>query len=350
MSVTLAAATPSGSIQATGPREKVLVTGAAGFVGSFVAARLGALGFDVVGCDNFNDYYAPKLKTDRVAALLAPRGIICETVEIADAAQVRALFERHRPTLVVHLAAQAGVRYSLQNPAAYVQSNLVGFSNVLEACHRQQQQQVSPLRHLVYASSSSVYGANIKVPFHEDDRTDHPVSLYAATKKANELMAYSFSHLYCLPTTGLRFFTVYGPWGRPDMAYFSFTKKMLAGESIPVFAEGQLERDFTYIDDIVEGVVRLLVKPPLVAAGTAPHAVFNIGNHQPVRVLDFIETLERVLGVKANIDFLPMQPGDVPATYADITRLRDWVDFAPSTTLEQGLTRFAAWYRPWSGQ
>ena len=343
-------ASRSGALQPDGTREKVLVTGAAGFVGSFVAARLGDLGFDVVGCDNFNDYYAPKLKTDRVAALLAPRGIACENVEIADAAQVRELFERQQPSLVVHLAAQAGVRYSLQNPAAYVQSNLVGFSNVLEACHKQQQQKASPLRHLVYASSSSVYGANVKVPFHEDDRTDHPVSLYAATKKANELMAYSFSHLYGLPTTGLRFFTVYGPWGRPDMAYFSFTQKMLAGESIPVFAEGQLERDFTYIDDIVEGVVRLLVKPPVVAAGTAPHAVFNIGNHQPVRVMDFIQTLERVLDVKANIDFLPMQPGDVPATYADITRLRDWVDFAPSTTLEQGLTRFAEWYRPWSGQ
>ena len=336
--------------QPDGVRETVLVTGAAGFVGSFVAARLGDLGFDVVGCDNFNDYYAPQLKIDRVAALLAPRAITCETAEIADATQVRALFERYQPSLVVHLAAQAGVRYSLQNPAAYVQSNLVGFANVLEACHKQQQQQISPLRHLVYASSSSVYGANVKVPFHEDDRTDHPVSLYAATKKANELMAHSFSHLYGLPTTGLRFFTVYGPWGRPDMAYFSFTKKMLAGDSIPVFAGGQLERDFTYIDDIVEGVVRLLVKPPLAAAGTAPHAVFNIGNHQPVQVMDFIETLERVLGVKANIDFLPMQPGDVPATYADITRLRDWVDFAPSTTLEQGLTRFAAWYRAWSKQ
>ena len=348
----------AGPLRAGGRREKVLVTGAAGFVGSFVAARLGDLGFEVVGCDNFNDYYAPQLKIDRVAALLTPRGIACETVEIADAAQVRDLFDRHQPSLVVHLAAQAGVRYSLQNPAAYVQSNLVGFSNMLEACHKQQQQQVSPLRHLVYASSSSVYGANVKVPFHEDDRTDNPVSLYAATKKANELMAHSFSHLYGLPTTGLRFFTVYGPWGRPDMAYFSFTKKMLAGEAIPVFAKGQLKRDFTYIDDIVEGVVRLLVKPPVVAdgvaagagAGAAPHAVYNIGNHQPMRVMDFIETLERVLGVTANIEFLPMQPGDVPATYADITRLRDWVDFAPSTTLEQGLTRFAAWYRPWSGR
>ena len=347
MSSMQADASRPGASQPDGTREKVLVTGAAGFVGSFVAARLGDLGFDVVGCDNFNDYYAPKLKTDRVAALLAPRGIVCETVEIADAAQVRDLFEQHRPSLVVHLAAQAGVRYSLQNPAAYVQSNLVGFSNVLEACHKQQQ--TTPVRHLVYASSSSVYGANVKVPFHEDDRTDQPVSLYAATKKANELMAYSFSHLYGLPTTGLRFFTVYGPWGRPDMAYFSFSQKMLAGEAIPVFAQGQLERDFTYIDDIVEGVVRLLVKPPLVVAGAAPHVVFNIGNHQPVRVMDFIETLERVLGVKAKIDFLPMQPGDVPATYADITRLRDWVDFAPSTTLEQGLGRFAAWYRPWSG-
>ncbi len=326
----------------TGGPHTVLVTGAAGFVGSFVAARLAAMGHRVVGCDNFNDYYTPQLKHDRVQALLTPAGVECLTVELADAAQVTALFDRVKPTLVVHLAAQAGVRYSLQNPAAYVQSNLVGFGNMLEACRQHQ------VQHLLYASSSSVYGQNAKVPFSESDRVDEPVSLYAATKKSNELMAYSYSHLFQLPTTGLRFFTVYGPWGRPDMAYFSFTEKMLKGEPIPVFAEGKLTRDFTYIDDIVEGVVRLLFKPTPGEAGRAPHAVFNIGNHQPVTVLDFIQTLEQVTGVKADMQFLPMQPGDVPATYADTERLRAWVDFAPTTALKDGLNHFATWFRQWA--
>ncbi|QAU35399.1 NAD-dependent epimerase/dehydratase family protein [Janthinobacterium sp. 17J80-10] len=320
----------------------ILVTGAAGFIGAFVAARLADMGHQVIGCDNFNDYYTPQLKNDRVAALLAPRGIACQRLELADAAEVEQLFAQHRPAMVVHLAAQAGVRYSLQNPAAYIQSNLVAFSHILEACRRHQ------IEHLLYASSSSVYGANAKVPFSESDRTDEPVSLYAATKKSNELMAYSYSHLYRFPATGLRFFTVYGPWGRPDMAYFSFTQKMLKGEAIPVFAGGELRRDFTYIDDIVEGVVRLLFKPKAPADGGAPHAVFNIGNHQPVRVLDFIQTLEKVLGVKARIDFQPMQPGDVPATYADADALREHVGFAPATALEQGLDRFGAWYRSWA--
>jgi UDP-glucuronate 4-epimerase len=320
----------------------ILVTGAAGFIGSHVAARLAASGHQVIGCDNFNDYYEPALKHARVAALLAPAGVACHAIELADAGQVADLFERNRPSLVVHLAAQAGVRYSIDNPAAYIQANLVGFSNMLDACRKHR------VRHLLYASSSSVYGANAHTPFREDADTDQPVSLYAATKKANELMAYSFSHLYRVPATGLRFFTVYGPWGRPDMAYFSFTQKMLKGEPIPVFAGGELQRDFTYIDDIVEGVVRLLFSPSDVVEGSAPHAVYNIGNHQPVRVLDFIATLEKVLQVKANIDFQPMQPGDVPATYADTTRLRDRVGFAPSTTLEYGLTQFGAWYREWA--
>lgn len=320
----------------------VLVTGAAGFIGSFVAARLARMGMDVVGCDNFNDYYIPKLKHDRVQSILKPAGVECLQVELADAEQVKKMFARYRPALVVHLAAQAGVRYSLQNPSAYIQSNLVAFSNMLEACEKQQ------VQHLLYASSSSVYGANAKVPFHEDDKTDEPVSLYAATKKSNELMAYSFSHLYGMPTTGLRFFTVYGPWGRPDMAYFSFTQKMVKGETIPVFAEGKLQRDFTYIEDIVEGVVRLLFKPKTAAAGSPPYAIFNIGNHQPILVMDFINTLEKVLGVSANIEFLPMQPGDVPATYADTAKLREWVDFAPSTPLEHGLTQFKDWYNSWS--
>jgi UDP-glucuronate 4-epimerase len=316
--------------------ETVLVTGAAGFVGSAVASRLARMGVRVVGCDNFNDYYPRRLKYDRVEALLDPLGIPCEAIELADSTLVADLFDHYRPDRVLHLAAQAGVRYSLKNPAAYVQSNLVGFANVLEACRRHK------VRHLVYASSSSVYGANEKVPFAEADNTDRPVSLYAATKKSNELMAHCYSDLYGMPTTGLRFFTVYGPWGRPDMAYFSFTQKMLAKEPIPVFADGLLRRDFTYIDDIVEGVVRLLYKP------RSEHTVFNIGNHQPVQVLDFIRTLERVLGVEARIDFQPMQAGDVPATYADCGKLHDWVGFAPSTRLEQGLAHFAGWYRDWT--
>ncbi len=321
---------------------RILVTGAAGFVGSFVAARLAAMGHQVVGCDNFNDYYDPRLKHDRVRALLAPAGVVCHTVELSDAAQVAALFERERPQLVVHLAAQAGVRYSLENPAAYVQSNLVAFGNMLEACRQH------AIEHLLYASSSSVYGANAKVPFSEDDQVDAPVSLYAATKKSNELMAHSYSHLFGLPATGLRFFTVYGPWGRPDMAYFSFAEKMMRGDTIPVFAEGLLTRDFTYIDDIVEGVVRLLFKPTPGTATSAPHSVFNIGNHNPVRVLEFIETLENVMGVQARKEFLPMQPGDVPATHASIDKLKAWVDFAPTTSLETGLGQFWAWYREWA--
>ncbi|MEH6433541.1 NAD-dependent epimerase/dehydratase family protein [Massilia sp. DD77] len=323
--------------------QTILVTGAAGFVGSHVAARLAAMGHRVVGCDNFNDYYDPQLKTDRVAALLAPAGVECERIDIADGAQLRALFERVRPQLVVHLAAQAGVRYSLQNPEAYIQSNLVGFGNILEACRHHK------VEHLLYASSSSVYGSNAKVPFSEDDRVDEPVSLYAATKKANELMAHSYSHLYGFPATGLRFFTVYGPWGRPDMAYFSFTEKILRGEKIPVFAEGKLTRDFTYIDDIVEGVVRLLFKPQPEAAGKVRHAVFNIGNNQPVMVLDFVRTLERVLETQAVLDFQPMQAGDVPATHADTSRLQEWVGYKPATPLETGLTRYRDWYRGWRG-
>jgi UDP-glucuronate 4-epimerase len=322
--------------------QTILVTGAAGFVGSFVAARLAGMGHRVIGCDNFNDYYAPELKHDRVAALLTPCGIACHHTELSDAAQVASLFEMHQPSHVVHLAAQAGVRYSLENPAVYIQSNLVAFSHMLEACRRHQ------VQHMLYASSSSVYGANAKVPFSESDQTDAPVSLYAATKKANELMAYSYSHLYGLPMTGLRFFTVYGPWGRPDMAYFSFTRKIMNGVPIPVFAKGELRRDFTYIDDIVEGVVRLLFKPTPAADGAPAHAVFNIGNHQPVMVMDFIATLEQVLGKKATINFLPMQPGDVPATYADTARLRDWVGFAPATPLADGLLAFSNWYNRWS--
>jgi UDP-glucuronate 4-epimerase len=318
-------------------QETILVTGAAGFVGSAVAARLAELGCRVVGCDNFNAYYDPALKHARVETLLAPAGVECETVELSDGEQVASLFARVRPGRVVHLAAQAGVRYSLQNPAAYIQSNLVAFGHVLEACRQHR------VRHLVYASSSSVYGANAQTPFHEDDETDQPVSLYAATKKANELMAHTYSHLYRFPATGLRFFTVYGPWGRPDMAYFIFARKMLVGEPLPVFAEGQLWRDFTYIDDIVEGVVRLLFKPRN-DPGQAPHWVFNIGHDEPVQVLEFVHTLERAFGTAARLDFQPMQPGDVQATHADTTRLREWVGYQPSTSLEAGLARFAHWF------
>jgi len=322
---------------------RILVTGAAGFVGSFVAARLAAMGHQVTGCDNFNDYYDPQLKNDRVKALLEPAAIVCERLDIADNAALKALFERVQPELVVHLAAQAGVRYSLENPSAYIQSNLVGFGNILECCRQHR------IEHLLYASSSSVYGNNAKVPFSEADQVDEPVSLYAATKKANELMAYSYSHLYGFPATGLRFFTVYGPWGRPDMAYFSFTEKMVRGQKIPVFAEGKLTRDFTYIDDIVEGVVRLLFKPQPEQGGKARHAVFNIGNNQPVMVLDFVRTLERVLGVQAELDFQPMQAGDVPATHADTSRLQEWVGYKPSTPLETGLSHYRDWYRGWRG-
>jgi len=327
----------SETLTAAAGNTTVLVTGAAGFIGSAVAVRLAAMGYRVVGCDNFNDYYDPALKRHRVDALLGPAGVACETVELSDGAQTAALFERVKPALVVHLAAQAGVRYSLKNPAVYVQANMVAFGHILEGCRTHKTE------HMVYASSSSVYGANAKTPFSETDQTDEPVSLYAATKKANELMAYTYSHLYGLPITGLRFFTVYGPWGRPDMAYFSFARKMLAGDNIPVFAEGKLYRDFTYIDDIVEGVVRLLFKPST-PAGKPPHSIFNIGNNQPVQVLDFIRTLENAFEVKAELDFQPMQPGDVPATHADTGKLQDWVGYKPTTSLEAGLREFARWY------
>lgn len=321
--------------------QPILVTGAAGFIGSHVAARLADRGLNVVGCDNFNTYYSPQLKRDRLAALLEPRGIECLPVELANGAQVERLFDRVRPSMVLHLAAQAGVRYSLVNPQAYLDSNLVGFFHVLQAAQK------CRAAHFVYASSSSVYGANRKVPFSETDRTDEPVSLYAATKKANEVIVQAWSHIHRLPATGLRFFTVYGPWGRPDMAYFDFTRRILAGQPIPVFADGMLLRDFTYIDDIAEGVVRLLFAPPATDAGV-PHAVYNIGNHSPVTVLEFVRTLERVLGVDAQIEFQPMQPGDVPATFADTERLQDRVGFSPDTSLESGLQRFAQWYREWA--
>jgi UDP-glucuronate 4-epimerase len=329
---------------------KVLVTGAAGFVGMAVSRRLLDRGEEVIGLDNLNAYYDPRLKEARIEQLRPAPGFRFERLDIADRTALAELFTRERPELVVHLAAQAGVRYSLENPAAYVDANLVGFGNVLEGCREH------GVRHLVFASTSSVYGANTKVPFSEADTVDHPVSFYAATKKANELMAHSYAHLYRLPCTGLRFFTVYGPWGRPDMAYFGFTRKILAGEPIDVFNHGRMQRDFTYGDDVADGVVRtldLIPQPdpawsgddPNPATSSAPYRIYNIGNSQPVELLRFIAILEELLGKPAVTRLLPMQPGDVPATYADTRALEAAIGFRPSTPIEEGLARFVAWYR-----
>jgi len=332
----------------------LLVTGAAGFVGYHLCRRLLARGDRVVGLDNLNDYYSVQLKRDRLAQLQGLAGFSFQQADLADAPALDAVFAAQRLDGVVNLAAQAGVRYSLTHPQAYVQSNLVGFANILEACRRH------GLPPLLYASSSSVYGANEKMPWAVADNVDHPVSLYAATKKANELMAHTYAHLYGLPCTGLRFFTVYGPWGRPDMAYFKFTQAILAGEAIDVYNLGRMQRDFTYIDDVVEAVVRLADRPavgdpawdaqaPDPASSRAPYRVYNIGNHQPVELLAFIAVLEDVLGRKAEKRLLPMQAGDVVATYADISALQRDVGFAPSTPIEQGLQRFADWYRGYYG-
>ena len=323
---------------------RILVTGAAGFIGYHVAERLLARGDQVVGLDNLNDYYDPALKRARLRRLEGLPGFRFVQLDLADRSGMAELFATERFDRVIHLAAQAGVRYSITHPTAYLDSNLTGFGHVLEGCRAQD------IAHLVYASSSSVYGGNTKMPFAETDVVDHPVSLYAATKKANELMAHTYSHLYGFPTTGLRFFTVYGPWGRPDMAYHLFTRAILAGEAISVFNHGDMKRDFTYIDDIVEGVLRVLDRPatPL-GTGSAPYRVFNIGNSEPVQLLDFIGCIERVLGQSATKRLLPMQPGDVPATYASTQSLQDWVGFAPSTPLEEGIGHFVRWYREYYG-
>ncbi|MEI6740349.1 MAG: NAD-dependent epimerase [Gemmatimonadaceae bacterium] len=329
---------------------KILVTGAAGFIGYHTCARLLARGDTVVGVDNLNSYYAPSLKEARLAQLTPHPGFRFQRVELGDRAAVEALFAAERVDRVIHLAAQAGVRYSLTHPHAYVDSNLAGFLHILEGCRHHD------VAHLTYASSSSVYGANTTMPFSVHQNVDHPVSLYAATKKANELMAHTYSHLYGLPTTGLRFFTVYGPWGRPDMAYFSFTKAILDGRPIDVFNHGQMQRDFTYIDDIVEGVIRTsdhtaTSNPawdgahPDPATSRAPYRLYNIGNNNPVELMHLIRTLEQALGRTATLNYLPMQAGDVPATYADITALTDAVGFAPSTSIETGIARFVDWYR-----
>jgi UDP-glucuronate 4-epimerase len=329
---------------------KILVTGAAGFIGSHLAIRLLERGDEVIGVDNLNDYYDVRLKESRLDRVKKYPGFTDIRADIHDRDAMAKVFAQHKPQRVVNLAAQAGVRYSLQNPYAYVDSNLLGFVNILENCRHHD------VEHLVYASSSSVYGGNTKLPFSEHDNIDHPVSLYAATKKANELMAHTYSHLFGLPTSGLRFFTVYGPWGRPDMALFLFTKAILEGKPIDVFNHGNMMRDFTYIDDIVEGVIRVLDKPaaanpdfnadlPDPGTSNAPYRVFNIGNNQPVKLMEYIEALESALGVVAEKNFLPMQLGDVPATYADTSELDAWVGFKPDTQVKDGVSRFVEWYR-----
>ncbi len=329
---------------------KILVTGAAGFIGFHLSQRLLATGAQVIGLDNMNDYYDVFLKQDRLVQLQDQPNFRFHQLDLADREGIAALFAEQSFDIVVNLAAQAGVRYSLKNPHAYVDSNMVGFLNILEGCRH------NGVKHLVYASSSSVYGANTKIPFSVHDNVDHPVSLYAATKKANELMAHTYSHLYGVPTTGLRFFTVYGPWYRPDMALFLFTKAILAGQPINVFNHGKMQRDFTYIDDIVEGIVRVMDKipegnshwsgdTPDPSTSKAPYRLYNIGNNQPVELLHLIEVLEDCLGKKAEKNFLPLQPGDVVSTYADVEDLVQAVGFKPSTPIATGVAQFADWYR-----
>ena len=332
---------------------RVLVTGAAGFIGSSLSQLLLERGDEVLGLDNLNAYYDPRLKQARLDRLLPHKNFSFVRASLEDRPAVEAAFDSFGPQRVVNLAAQAGVRYSLENPQAYVDSNITGFLNILEACRHRH------VEHLVYASSSSVYGANRKLPFSVEDNVDHPVSMYAATKKANELMAHTYSHLFGLPTTGLRFFTVYGPWGRPDMALFLFTRKILAGEPIEVFNHGRHSRDFTYIDDIVEGVVRTLdqVAAPSPAAdgaaspatSHAPYRLYNLGNHQPVELLRYIEVLEQCLGRKAERRLLPLQPGDVPDTWADVEALSRDVGYRPATPIEVGVARFVEWYLQYHG-
>lgn len=329
---------------------KVLVTGTAGFIGNFFAERLLARGDEVIGVDNVNDYYDVALKEARLNRIKNHPGFTEVRVGIQDRVAMDEVFKKYKPQRVVNLAAQAGVRYSIKNPYAYVDSNLLGFVNILEGCRHHD------VEHLVYASSSSVYGANTKMPFSVHDNVDHPVSLYAATKKSNELMAHTYSHLYNIPTTGLRFFTVYGPWGRPDMAYFSFAKAITEGRTIDVYNHGKMQRDFTYIDDIVEGVLRVTDRVPVSnsnwtgehpdpATSKAPYKIYNIGNNNPVQLMHMIETLESNLGITAEKNFLPMQAGDVLATFADVDDLTRDVGFKPSTTIETGLEKFVAWYK-----
>jgi UDP-glucuronate 4-epimerase len=328
---------------------KILITGAAGFIGFHLSKKLLDQSYQIIGIDNLNDYYDPSLKQSRLEILGKYNNFNFHKVDLKDKATVDHIFETYQPTHVINLAAQAGVRYSIENPYAYVDSNLTGFMNILEACRNY------PVEHLLYASSSSVYGGNKVAPFSTNHNVDHPVSLYAATKKSNELMAHTYSHLYGIPTTGLRFFTVYGPYGRPDMAYFSFTKDILAGKSIKVFNHGKMERDFTYIDDIVEGIVKIIDKVPVankewdeskddLSTSFAPYKIYNIGNNNPVQLMRFINALESALGKEAKKVYMDMQPGDVLRTYADVSDLERDINFKPSTSIEDGLKKFVEWY------
>lgn len=333
---------------------RVLVTGAAGFIGFHLSRRLLERGDEVIGLDNLNDYYDPQLKEDRLAQLTPRAGFSFYRANLEDKSAVDEVFRARSPQSVVNLAAQAGVRYSLINPYAYIDSNITGFLNILEACRH------NPVRHLVFASSSSVYGANTRMPFSVHDNVDHPLSLYATSKKANELMAHTYAHLYGIPVTGLRFFTVYGPWGRPDMALFIFTKAILEGQPIEVFNHGQMRRDFTFIDDIVEGVARVINSPaqpnsqwqgdaPDPGTSSAPYRLYNIGNHQPVELTRFIEIIEQQVGRQAVVKLMPIQPGDVPQTYADIDDLQRDFSFHPQTSIEQGIQLFVEWYKAYYG-
>src|SRR5690625_42933 len=328
--------------------QKILVTGSAGFIGSHLSKRLLSEGHKVIGIDNINDYYDPQLKEDRLKQLDNDNFTNIRT-DLEDLETIKQVFEKYKPEIVINLAAQAGVRYSLENPHAYINSNIVGFTNILEACRHHK------VGHLIYASSSSVYGANTSKPFSTSDNIDHPLSLYAATKKSNELMAHTYSHLYDLPTTGLRFFTVYGPWGRPDMALFLFTKAIVNDEPIDVFNHGNMLRDFTYVDDIVESIARLTKRParpnvewsgenPDPGSSYAPYKVYNIGNNSPVKLMDFIEAIEKKLGKKAKKNYLPLQSGDVPETYANVDDLYRDIDFQPETTIQEGVNKFIDWY------
>lgn len=336
----------------------ILVTGVAGFIGFHLTSRLLAENYQVIGVDHLNDYYDVLLKKERLALLEKHPNFTFYKIDIANQEALQSIFANESIDIVINLAAQAGVRYSINYPHAYVHSNLLGFLSILEACRYHH------VKHLIYASSSSVYGANLKTPFSTKDRVDYPLNMYAASKKANELMAYSYSHLFQIPTTGLRFFTVYGPWGRPDMSYYTFTKNIIEGNKIKVFNNGDMKRDFTYIDDIVEGIIRLLHRPPqassmqnledlektTLSSNHIPYNIYNIGNHNPIHLLDFIQILETLIGKKANIELLSMQPGDIKETFADITDLQKEIGFSPSTPLQVGLVHFLAWYRQYHQQ
>lgn len=328
----------------------ILVTGAAGFIGFHLSKRLLAQNYHVIGIDNLNEYYDVLLKKERLKLLDEHPNFEFYKIDLAEEESLKTLFQNHSIEIVINLAAQAGVRYSLTNPHSYIHSNLLGYTNILEACRHYH------VKHLIYASSSSVYGANSNIPFSTSDSVDHPVSLYAATKKANELMAHTYSHLYNIPTTGLRFFTVYGPWGRPDMAYYTFTKDIFEGNTIKVFNNGDMRRDFTFIDDIVEGIIQLLDHPPEYnndwdkknpdpSSSYAPYKIYNIGNNNPVKLMDFIQILEKHIGKTAKVEFLPMQPGDVKETYADISDLHQDIGFYPRTSIEAGLGQFVNWFK-----